>query len=111
MVAGVGLDDAAGGGECGEALVEGGGADAAAVTQLREWHGTAGVGERGYDAAKKVLGRKRHVAVDSGGRLLAVGVTTADVQDQDGGIVLVRRLVRLCPWVRTVVVDGGYTVF
>jgi transposase len=65
-------------------------------------------GERGYDAGKKVLGRKRHVAVDSDGRLLAVRVTRADVQDQDGGIPLVRRLVRLCPWIKTVVVDSGY---
>jgi putative transposase len=65
-------------------------------------------GERGYDAAKKVVGRKRHLAVDSGGRLLAVRITTADIQDQDGGIPLVRRLVRLCPWIETVVVDGGY---
>ena len=64
-------------------------------------------GERGYDAAKKVLGRKRHVAVDMDGRLFAVSVTPASVQDQDGGIELVRRLVRLCPWIRTVVVDGG----
>lgn len=36
-------------------------------------------GERGYDAAKKVLGRKRHLAVDTDGRLLAVEVTTANV--------------------------------
>jgi hypothetical protein len=36
-----------------------------------------------------------------------VRVTTADVQDQDGGIPLVNRLVRLCPWIATVVVDGG----
>lgn len=65
-------------------------------------------GERGHDAAKKVTGRKRHVAVDMDGRLLAVAVTCADVQDQDGAIPLVRHLVRLCPWIRTVVVDGGY---
>jgi transposase len=65
-------------------------------------------GERGYDAGKNVLGRKRHVAVDSGGRLLAVMVTPADVQDQDGGLKLVKRLVRLYPWVETVMVDGGY---
>ncbi|ACL58299.1 IS5 family transposase [Methylobacterium nodulans] len=64
-------------------------------------------GERGYDAGKKVLGRKRHLAVDSDGRLLAVMVTPADVQDQEGGIPLVKRLVRLCPWITTVVVDGG----
>jgi transposase len=65
-------------------------------------------GERGYDAGKKVLGRKRHIAVDSGGRLLAVKITAADVQDQNGGIPLVKRLVRLCPWIKTVVVDSGY---
>lgn len=65
-------------------------------------------GDRGYDAAKKVVGRKRHIAVDTDGRLLAVRITTADVQDQAGGIPLVRRLVKLCPWIKTVVVDGGY---
>jgi putative transposase len=65
-------------------------------------------GARGYDAAKKIRGRKRHLAVDVEGRLLAVSVTPADVQDQDGGIGLLRRLVRLCPWIETVVVDGGY---
>lgn len=65
-------------------------------------------GERGYDAGKKVVGRKRHLAVDIDGRLLAVKITTADVQDQDGGIPLVQRLVRLCPWIKTVVVDSGY---
>ena len=54
------------------------------------------------------MGRKRHLAVDTDGRLLAVSVTCADVQDQDGGITLVRWLVRLCPWIKTVVVDGGY---
>ncbi|QRE77263.1 IS5 family transposase [Methylobacterium aquaticum] len=63
-------------------------------------------GERGYDAGKKVLGRKRHLVVDSGGRLLAVSVTPANVQDQDGGLALVKRLVRLYPWVETIVVDA-----
>ena len=46
--------------------------------------------------------------MDMDGRLLAVSVTCASVQDQDDGIALVRRLVRLCPWIRTVVMDGGY---
>jgi len=40
--------------------------------------------ERGYDAAKKITGRKRHVAVDTLGLLLAVVVHGADWQDQDG---------------------------
>ena len=65
-------------------------------------------GERGYDAAKKIVGRKRHIAVDVDGRLLAVRITSANVQDQAGGIPLVRRLVKLYPWTKTVVVDGGY---
>lgn len=65
-------------------------------------------GDRGYDAGKKILGRKRHIAVDTDGRLLAVDVTSADVQDQDGGLPLAKRLVRLCPWIETIVVDGGY---
>lgn len=41
-------------------------------------------------------------------RLLAVSATCADVQDQDGGIGPVKRLVRLCPGVQTVAVDSGY---
>ena len=63
---------------------------------------------RGFDAGKKIMGRKRHLAVDSDGRLLAVSITPADIQDQDGGIPLVRVLVRLCPWIETVVVDVAY---
>ena len=54
-------------------------------------------GERGYDAGKKVLGRKRHIAVDSGGRLLAVTITSANVQDQNGGIGLLKRRVAPVP--------------
>ncbi len=69
----------------------------------------APLGERDHNAAKKIFRRKRHVVVDTDGRLLAVTVTTANVQDQDGGIALVRRLVRLCPWIKTVVVDGAAT--
>jgi hypothetical protein len=38
----------------------------------------------GYDGGEKINGRKRHVAVDTGGLLLAVVVTTASVQDRDG---------------------------
>ena len=67
-----------------------------------------GAGQGAYDAAKKILGRKRHLAVDTDGRLLAVEVTIANAQNQDGGIALMKRLVRLFPWIRNVVVDGGY---
>src|SRR6201996_2256160 len=37
-----------------------------------------GAKKRGYDAGKKVTGRKRHIAVDTDGRLLMVNLTTAD---------------------------------
>lgn len=38
--------------------------------------------ERGYDAGKKIVGRKRHIAVDTDGRLLMVNLTTADISDR-----------------------------
>lgn len=68
----------------------------------------APAGERGYDAAKKLMGRKRHLAVDTDGRLLAVDITSANVQDQDAGLPLAKRIVRLCPWIETFVVDSAY---
>lgn len=39
---------------------------------------------RGYDANKKIVGRKRHIAVDADGRLLMVKLTTADIADSAG---------------------------
>src|SRR3954468_11802351 len=65
-------------------------------------------GPRGYDAAKKVWGRKRHVAVDTAGLLLGVIVHAADVQDADGVGDLLRRLKRLYPWLKAVFADGAY---
>jgi transposase len=47
---------------------------------------------RGFDAAKKTNGRKRHLAVDVCGLLLAVLVTAANVQDRDGAKRLLQRL-------------------
>ena len=38
----------------------------------------------GYDAGKKIVGRKRHIAVDTDGRLLMVNLTTADISDSAG---------------------------
>jgi hypothetical protein len=39
---------------------------------------------QGYDAGKKVTGRKRHILVDTLGLLLSVAVHSADIQDRDG---------------------------
>ena len=51
---------------------------------------------RTFDAARKVVSCRRHMTAGTDGRLLAVSVTGAAMQDQDGGIGLVHRLVRLC---------------
>ena len=47
---------------------------------------------RGYDAGKKINGRKRHIVVDTIGLLLVVMVTAASVQDRDGGRGILKRL-------------------
>ena len=64
-------------------------------------------GERGFDAGKKVLGRKRHLLVDSLGLLLAVYVHSAAIQDRDGAKTLL--LKAWCfGWLRVIWADGGY---
>ena len=63
-------------------------------------------GPRGYDAAKKVKGRKRHIAVDSAGFLLGILVHAADIQDADAAGELPRRIKRLYCWLRAVFADG-----
>lgn len=65
-------------------------------------------GERGFDGAKKVNGRKRHVLVDTVGLLLKVIVHRADIQDSDGVPLLLAGLRRAFPRLQHVWVDGGY---
>lgn len=69
---------------------------------------TAVPGERGYDKAKNVTGRKRHLLVDTLGLLLAVVVTKACLQDRDGAKLLFRRLTGVGKKLRKIWVDGGY---
>jgi putative transposase len=65
-------------------------------------------GPQGYDAGRKVNGRKRHILVDTLGLLLVLVVHTADVQDRDGLALVCRRLRRRFPWLRLIFADGGY---
>jgi transposase len=65
-------------------------------------------GARGYDAAKKITGRKRHILTDTDGRLLAVRVHAADVQDRDGAKLALTASRATFPFVETVFADGGY---
>jgi transposase len=50
----------------------------------------------GYDGGKKLKGRKRHVAVDTGGLLLVVVVTTASLQDREGAFGITAALGEAC---------------
>lgn len=65
-------------------------------------------GEHGYDAGKKISGRKRHVAVDVMGLILAMTITPADIQDRDGARPLIKTLVSLYGRLQIIWADGGY---
>jgi putative transposase len=65
-------------------------------------------GVRGFDANKKVKGRKRHLLVDTLGLLLVVVVTAASVQDRDGARQIFKRMRGLCKKLRVIWVDGAY---
>lgn len=65
-------------------------------------------GIRGYDAGKKVKGRKRHIAVDTLGLLLGVVVTAASVQDRDGAKLVLKRLGGVRKKLIRIWVDSAY---
>ena len=66
-------------------------------------------GERGYDAGKKVNGRKRHIVTDTVGNLLEVVVHAADIQDRDGAKLVLDKLTEATKArMRKVWADGGY---
>lgn len=65
-------------------------------------------GPRGYDAGKKVKGRKRHILTDTAGLLAGAIVHTADIQDRDGAPDVLASIRASFPWLRHVFADGGY---
>ena len=69
---------------------------------------TAVPSSRGFDAGKKINGRKRHILVDTLGLIITMAVTTAAIQDRDGARVLLRRFGIHRKKLRKVWVDGGY---
>ena len=62
----------------------------------------------GYDAGKKMKGRKRHILVDTLGLIFGRLVHAADLQDRDGAPFLLKSVRHLCPWLRHIFADGGY---
>src|SRR5690606_10570157 len=63
---------------------------------------------RGYDAGKKIVGRKRHIAVDTDGRLLMVNLTTADISDRAGAQMILDRVGKRWPSLKHLFADGAY---
>ena len=65
-------------------------------------------GISGYDAGKKVKGRKRHIITDTSGFLMFILVHAADIQDRDGAVDVLKAIRFRFPWLRHVFADGGY---
>ena len=65
-------------------------------------------GVRGYDAGKKILGRKRHLLVDTDGLILKVRVHAASVQDRDGAALVLDQLDEPLGGIQCIWADGGY---
>jgi putative transposase len=66
-------------------------------------------GEVGYDAAKRIKGRKRHILVDTMGLLLGIFVTPASTPERKGAQGLLARTLGWFTWLRLLWVDGGYS--
>ena len=64
--------------------------------------------ERGFDGGKKITGRKRHVAVDTDGRLLMINLTSADISDSAGAQMILDAIRKRWPWLKHLFADGAY---
>ncbi len=65
-------------------------------------------GPRGFDAGKKIKGRKRHIVTDTDGNMLALVTHSADIQDRDGGSAVIEQACESYPLLACIFADGGY---
>src|SRR3981189_1463548 len=66
----------------------------------------ARIDPHGYDAGKKIKGKKRHILVDTVGLLLHAIVHPADIQDRDGGVLVMATLFGIFPFLKTLFADA-----
>lgn len=66
-------------------------------------------GPRGYDAGKKIKGRKREIVVDTEGHLITAAIHPANVQDRDAAAITLKGLRRRFPWLEKLFADAGYS--
>jgi putative transposase len=65
----------------------------------------------GYDAGKRVKGRKIHGLVDSEGLPMRVVVHSAEIQDRDGAGLVLDKIRRRFPWLELIWADSGYNAW
>ncbi|MGX0878739.1 hypothetical protein ACSSV4_003442 [Roseovarius sp. MBR-154] len=65
-------------------------------------------GVSGYDAGKRIKGRKRHIVTDTSGFLVGLAVHSAGIQDRDGAPDVLKAVAARYPMLRHIFADGGY---